>query len=166
MMSADWKAELEETKKATEEDMEEVRKKEEELRKKYEGDQEKIIDLIYSQLKPVVETFREEGKEKTDQPRIDKRQSGIVLHLPIVHGNTHIGLSISFGLIFTDKGYGVTTRKRIYDHTKDRVFTSQGFVDAPVEIEGIQNQIREFIRDRAFAIKMLEEKTKRMKRRW
>ena len=165
-MSADWKAELKEMKKKTEEEMKEIRKKEEELREKHKGEREKIIDLIYSELKPVVETFVEEGKEETDQPKINKYQGGISLSLPIVHQGTHIGLSITFGLLFTDKGYGVTTRKTMYDHTKDRTFATEGFVEVPVTVEGIRKEIRDFIYNRGFAIKMLEEKKKRMGRRW
>ena len=163
-MMSDWKAELEKVKKATEEEIKETRKKEDELRKKYEGQKEKIIDLIYSQLKPVEETFREEGKDEIDQPKIKKYYDGISLSLPIVHEGTHRGFGINFDLRFTDKGYAVRTRKSGYDHVQDRAFTSEGFIDAPVEIGKIRGEIRSFLGDRAFAIKMLEEKRKRMAR--
>jgi len=164
IMPENWKAELEKMKKETEEEIEKTQEKEKELRKKYEDDKEKILDLVHSQLKPVVETFKEEGMAEIDQPKIQRYQSGISLHLPIVQQGTHIGLSMTFGLIFTDKGYALTTRKSCYDHTRDQVFSTEGYIDAPVTVEGIQNQIREFIRDRNFAVKMLEEKARRWKR--
>ena len=165
-MQREWKAELEKVKKATEEEIKEVRRKEEELREKHKGEREKIIEMIYSQLKPVEETFREEGKEETDQPKIKKYPGGISLSLPIVHQQTHTGFSISFDLRLTDKGYAVTTRKSGYDHTTDRVFTSEGFVEAPVEMGKIRSEIRDFIGNRSSAIKMLEGKKRRMQREW
>jgi len=165
-MSADWEAELKKMSKETEEQISKVREKEIELRKKYEGDKEKILDLVDSQLKPVIAAFRKEGLDKTDQPRVDRYQSAITLHLPIVEQGTHIGLSLSFSLIFTDTGYALTTRRGIYDHTRDNVFQVEGNVPAPVTAEGIQKQIKEFIRDRNFAIQMREDEGIHSSRRW
>ncbi len=164
-MPADWKAELEEMKKATEEEIKESRRKEEELREKYKGDKERIIDLINSQLKPVVETFKEEDMEETSQPKIKKYHNGISLNVPIVQEVGYISFSISFDLVFTDRGYEVKTRKSGYDHVQDRAFTSEAFIHAPVDIKGIRDEIRAFLRDRNFAIKMLEEKKKRLQRK-
>ena len=163
-MSEDWKKELESMKKETEEKIAKAREEEEKLREKYKGDKEKIIDLINSELVPIVEVFKKEDMAEMDQPKIQRHQLGISLYLPITGEGTHIGLNMSFGFSFTEKGYAVTTRRGIYDHTKDRVFTIEGHIPAPVTTEGVQNAIREFIRDRNFAIKMREERAKHMKR--
>ena len=165
-MSQDWETELQKMKKETEEEVGKIREEEEKLREKHEGEKEKIIELIHAQLKPVVETFKTESKIEGDQPRITKYPMGIELYLPIVHGGTTYGLSMTFGLIFTDNGYAVTTRKSGYDHTKDRIYSFEGFIEAPVTVEGIRNEIKGFIRDRNFAIKMLEEKARRFERRY
>lgn len=164
-MSADWKAELEKMKKEPEGEIAKKREAEEKLRKKYAGDKKKLIDLIHSQLIPVVETFKDEDMDETDQPKIRKYQMGIALYLPIVSHGTHLEFSITFGFNLTDNGYAVITRKTGYDHVQDRPFTSEGRVEAPVTVEGIQNEISAFIRDRNFVIEMLDEKARRMKRR-
>lgn len=163
-MSSDWKEELGKLKKASEEEIKESHKKEEELREEHKEDKDKIIDLINSQLEPVAETFKEEGMEEANQPKIEKYHNGISLNVPIVREGRYISYGISFDLVFTDKGYEVRTRTSGYDHVQDRTFTSEAFIHAPVEVEGIRNEIRAFLRNRSFAIKMLEEKAKRMKR--
>lgn len=164
-MPADWKAELEKMKKETEEEVAKAREEERKLREKYEDEKEKIIELILAQLKPVVETFKIESEIEGDQPEIRKHAMGVELYLPIVSGGTTYGLSMTFGFTLTDNGYAVRTRKSGYDHTKDRIYSFEGVVEAPVTAEGIQNEIREFIRERNFAIKMLEEKRRRMERK-
>lgn len=171
-MSEDWEKELKEIKEATKKEIMEIREKEEELREKHKEDVEKILDLIYSQLKPVEETFRKEGREESYQPKIVRHPHAIYLSLPITPESmrspghyTTIGLTIGFGLLLTDEGYGVKVTKDIYDHTKDRTFRTEGYISPPVDVDGIQKEIRDFLRDRRFAIKMLEEKMQRLKRR-
>nr|NIQ05196.1 hypothetical protein [Candidatus Korarchaeota archaeon]NIU82906.1 hypothetical protein [Candidatus Thorarchaeota archaeon]NIW51446.1 hypothetical protein [Candidatus Korarchaeota archaeon] len=93
-----------------------------------------------------------------------KYASGVELYLPIVSGGTTYGLSMTFGFFLTDNGYSVRTRKSSYDHTRDRIYSHEGVVEAPVTAEGLQKEIRGFIRDRNFAIKMLEDKARRWER--
>jgi len=165
-MSTDWEAELKKMKKETEEPKEKAREKENELRKKYEGDKEKILDLVHSQLKPVVETFRKEGLDEGDQPKIGKYQTAISLDLPIVEQGTHRGLSLTFSLTLSDNGYALVVKREGYDHVQDRNFYSEYQVPAPVTAEDIRGQIRQFIKERDFAIEMLEKKRVHFERKY
>ena len=160
-MSEDWKKELESMKKETEEEVERGRKVERELREKYAGEKEKLVELIYAQLKPVEETFKVEGAVK-NQPRLEKYPHGVSLYLPIDHAY----VNIYFGFALTDEGYAVTVRREIFDHKTERNFYFDHYIQAPVTVEGIKKEIREFIRDRNDAAKRVEEKTRRNSRKY
>lgn len=160
-MSEDWKKELESMKKETEEEVEKVREEESKLREKHEGEKEKLVELIYAQLKPVEETFKVKGADK-NQPRLDKYPHGVTLYLPIDHAN----VSIYFGFTLTDKGYALTVRREVFDSQKERTFYFDHYIQAPVTVEGINKEIREFVRDRNDTVKRVEEKARRRARKY
>lgn len=165
-MSTDWKKELENLKKTTHQQIEKKNEAEKKLREKFEGEKEKLLELIESQLTPVLETFMDENIPELDQPSIKKHQQAITLNLPIVSGGTHIGLEITFGFRFTDEGYAVRVRRSAYDHVQERTFEHQNFIQPPITAEKIQNQIRAFLNDRNYAIEMLAKKSRIGEREW
>lgn len=160
-MSSDWEAELESMKKETEEEVAKAREGERKLREKHAGEKEKLVELIYAQLKPVEETFKVEGADK-NQPRLDKHPNIVALYLPIDHTN----VSIYFGFTLTDNGYAVTVRRKMFDREKERNYYFDHYIQAPVTVEGIKKEIREFIRDRNYTVKKLEEKVRSMERKF
>jgi len=164
-MSEDWKRELERIKETTEKGVIEARKREDASREKYKRDVERVIELINSQLEPVAETFREEGREEADQPKIAKYPNGIRLSLPVVHKNTRIGLGISFDLTLSDEGYVIRAKatKDMYDQIRDKVGQTSEYI-SPVEPDNIQKEIKDFLLSRSSTIKVLEEREIRMKR--
>lgn len=148
-------------KEETEEGITEAREEEKRLREKHAGEKEKLVELIYAQLKPVEETFRAEGVQK-NKPRLDKSPNGVTLYLPI----NYTSVGIYFGFTLTDKGYAVTVKKEIFDHEKERTFYVDHLIQAPVTVEGIKGEIRAFIRDRNDSVKRVEEKARRMARKY
>lgn len=105
MSSDEWINKIKKIKMETEKQIKDIRSGEEEFREKYKDQKKKIIEMIYSQLKPLEETF------KSEKPKIERSHWGVSLSLPIVHENTHYTSGIHFYLKLTDKGYGVDVKR-------------------------------------------------------
>lgn len=152
-MTNDWKKQLEHIKQETKDEIRKGSMMEKELRQKYEGLKEKLLEMIQSQLVPVVETFRDKNQNKVDQPKIEKTSSSISLRFPIKSGPTTLHLSIEFGFVLTDNGYAVTTRTEDFDFVQQRGFKHDGRIDPPITVTIIQSKIAAYIQNRPLSNK-------------
>ena len=163
-MSEDWEKELKGFKEQAEKDTTEMCTKERELHDKYGPDKKKILDLIQSQLEPVVKTFRDESGDKIDQPGIERYESGIRLKLPLVHESTHYGLALSFNLSLTESGWMVNVKQDLFDSKNEKAYSTLESIPSPVDLEAVRGMIRGFIESRSQLINRLEEKSERYRR--
>jgi hypothetical protein len=145
-MSEEWKKVLERMKRQTKDEMRIGNLIEKELEQKYKGEKERLLNLIYSQLRQVIEIFTDENQE-IYQPKIEKTSSSISLRFPIKSSSTTVHLSLDFGLILTDNGYAVTIRIEDYDFVQQRGFTHYGRIDPPVTVKMIQSTITEYLQN-------------------
>lgn len=151
-MSTDWKAELEKLKKEPIRNVKMLKKtdpKKIELRK--------LMKLLKTQLIPVVEVFSEKGRTKTQQPHIHEHNKGYTLVLPVTkEGVEPIILRLLFEFNLTENGYVL---KAIKETEKD-IPVPEKIIEAPVTEEKIQDEIRDFLKERQLIIlKLKREKT-------
>jgi len=146
-MSKEWKKILERIMHQTRDEMRRGSLIEKEIEQKYEGAKERLLDLIYSQLVPVIEIFTDKNQQEIYQPKIEKTSSSISLKFPIKSSSTTVHLSLDFGFILTDNGYAVTIKTEDYDFVQHRGFTHYGRIDPPVTVKIIQSTITEYIQN-------------------
>jgi hypothetical protein len=103
------------------------------------------MKLVRSQLTPVVEIFREEGKTETQQPHIHEYEKGFTLVLPVAeNGVTRTTLRIQFEFQHYKKGYLLKVNRE----TEEGVAGSQKIVDMPITEEEIRVEIRKLLKER------------------
>jgi len=148
-------------KKRTRDKIAKDREDEAELREKYAKEPEKVIQMIYSLLVPVAETYKEEGQSVTDQPKIDKRPDAILFRLPVRHENTTLYLELDYTLFLTDEGYGVKVTREFSDSTEGRRGKSIHSLFPPIEANSIKKDIRELLQEAKETIEKLEEERRK-----
>ena len=143
-MSAEWKAELEKLKHQPIEEIVKGQKKERDIEKSHKTQLKKLMKLLEAQLDPVVEVFREEARTNSQQPHIHEYKNGFTLVLPIPkHGLKPIILRLQFEFLLTGKGYVLKAKREI-----GKTECPERVIVAPITKEEIQNEIREFIKER------------------
>ena len=155
-MSAEWIEELEKLKRQPIEEIMKMQKKEKGKGNSHKSELRKLMKLLKSQLTPVVEVFREEGKTRTQQPHIHEYKNGFTLVLPISKPGLRpamLRLQLEFQL--TEKGY-VLKAKRETGKTEG----SERIIVAPITEEEIHNEIREVIKERQSMILQLKKEVK------
>ena len=165
-MSEEWKKKLKELKEKTEIEILEVHRKEEELREKHKNDRNRIIELIYEQLKAVEEAYTEEGMNENIRPITTKRPLEVSLGLSIKMFNTTHGLRIVFILHLTDKGYAVEVKEDLFDPIKENRYYSTKTIFPPIKIKDIQESISVFLNSRKRILISYEEKQQRLGRKY
>jgi hypothetical protein len=103
------------------------------------------MKLVRSQLTPVAEIFREEGKTETQQPHIHEYENGFTLVLPVAeNGVTCTTIRIQFEFQHYKKGYLLKVNRE----TEEGVAGSQKIVDMPITEEEIRVEIRKLLKER------------------
>jgi hypothetical protein len=144
-MSTGWKAELEKLKRQPIEERAKPQKKEQTYPLSNKRELRKLRKLIESQLMPVVDVFREEGRTETKRPHIHEYKNGYTLVLPVTeHVVKPIILKIQFEFHLTDQGY-VLMVKRENDET---TAFQEKIITLPVTEEKIRNEIRDILKER------------------
>jgi len=152
-MSAEWKAELEKLKQQPIEETMKTQKKESSGGESRKSELKKLMKLVKSQLRPVVEVFRDEWKTKTQQPHIHEYTNGYTLVMPIAKPSlkpTILRLQFEFQL--TEKGYVLKAKREIGKTTGP-----ERIIVAPITEEEIHNEIREVIKERQSVILKLKK---------
>jgi len=152
-MSAEWKAELEKLKHQPIEETMKTQKKESITSESRKSELKKLMKLVKSQLRPVVEVFRDEWKTKTQQPHIHEYKNGYTLVMPIAKPSlkpTILRLQFEFQL--TEKGYVLKAKRETGKTTGP-----ERIIVAPITEEEIHNEIREVIKERQSVILKLKK---------
>ena len=165
-MSEEWKKKLKELKEKTETEILEIHRKEEELREKYKNDRNRLIELIYEQLKEVEEIYTEEDMNEYIRTKVIKHSLGANLTLPIKSASTTISLGINFNLHLSDKGYAVEVREDLFDSVKEIRFYTSKTIRPPVKINDIQDAISGFLSSRKQILISYEKKQQRLGRKY
>ena len=157
-MSADWKAELEKLKQQPIEKKSEDTEKRTRIRSLTKKELKKPMKLVKSQLTPVVEVFREEGKTETRQPHIHEHNDGYTLVLPVAEdGVAPIILRLQFEFNLTEKGYVL----RVIRESEKTIPILERIIEAPITVEKIRYEIRDFLKERqSIILKVKKEQTK------
>jgi hypothetical protein len=143
-MSAEWKAELKKLKSQPIEETIKMQKKEVGAGDSCKSELKKLMKLLKSQLTPVVEVFREEGKGRTQQPHIHEYKNGYTLVMPLAHpGLKPIILRLQFEFQLTEKGYVLKAKREI-----GTTAGPERIIVAPIAEEEIHNEIRAVIKER------------------
>ena len=153
-MSAEWKAELKKLKQQPIEETIKMQKKEVVTGDSRKSELKKLMKLLKSQLTPVVEIFREEGKTRTQQPHIHEYKNGYTLVMPIANpGLKPTILRLQFEFQLTEKGYVLKANREIGKTTGP-----ERIIVAPISEEEIHNEIREVIKERQRMVLKLKKR--------
>jgi len=153
-MSAKWKAELEKLKRQPIEETMKMQKREGGSGESHKSELRKLMKLLKSQLEPVVEVFREEGRTKTTQPHIHEYKNGYTLVLPISNpGLKPTILRLQFEFQLTEKGYVLKAKRETGKTTGP-----ERIIVAPITDEEIHNEIRGVIKERQSMILKLKNR--------
>lgn len=157
-MSADWKAELRKLKQQPIEEKMKMQEKDQSPEESPKSELRKLMKLVKSQLLPVVEVFREEGKTKTQQPHIHEHNKGYTLVLPVAkQGIATIILRLKFEFNLTEKGYVL----KVIGETGKNIPGPERVIEAPITGEKIRNEIRDFLKERlSIILKVKKEQAK------
>lgn len=157
MVDEEWVERIRKIKEEAQREVSQISSAEEKLRERYQHQKKEIIDMIHSELKPVVETFKEPALPKYEQPKIERHDDwGISLSVPIVDETTHMSSGIDFSLKLTEKGYGVSV-------TRERM---SRFIYPPIEVKTIQEEIVKYLEERRESIISREKERQRFRREW
>jgi hypothetical protein len=103
------------------------------------------MTVVRSQLTPVAEIFREEGKTETQQPHIHEYENGFTLVLPVAeNGVTCTTLRIQFEFHHNKKGYLLKVNRE----TEEGAAGSEKTIDRPITEEKIRDEIRKLLKER------------------
>jgi hypothetical protein len=134
------KLKQESTKESTE-----AQKENRDLQKSHTKELKNLMTLVRSQLTPVAEIFREEGKTETKQPHIHEYENGFTLVLPVVeNGVTCTTLRIQFEFHYNKKGYLLKVNRE----TEEGAAGSEKTIDMPITEEEIRDEIRKLLKER------------------
>lgn len=155
-MSAEWTAELEKLKQRPIEEAVKMQKKEGGSVESHKSELRKLIKLLKSQLEPVVEVFREEGKTNSQQPHLHEYKNGYTLVLPISKPSLKpVILRLQFEFQLTEKGYVLKAKREI-----GRTEGPERIIVAPITGEEIRSEVREVIKERQSIILKLKQERK------
>jgi hypothetical protein len=152
-MSAEWKEELEKLKRQPIEEIMKMQKKVSGTGDSRKSELRKLMKLLKSQLTPVVEVFREEGKTNLQQPHLHEYKNGFTLVLPISKPGLKpamLRLQLEFSL--TEKGYVLKAKREA-----GKTAGPERIIVAPITEEVIHNEIREVIKERQSMILKLKK---------
>jgi hypothetical protein len=148
-MSTGWKAELEKLK--TQPLKKVITQKEPNSQK---ADLKKLMKLLETQLKPVIEVFTEQGKTKTQQPHIHEHDNGYTLVLPVAEkGIEPVILRLQLEFKLSEKGYLL----KVIGETEKNSPAPEKIIEAPITEEKIRNEIRAFLQKRQMIILKAEK---------
>jgi hypothetical protein len=137
-LSAEWTAELEKLKQRPIEEAVKMQKKEGGSVESHKSELRKLIKLLKSQLEPVVEVFREEGKTNSQQPHLHEYTNGYTLVLPISKPSLKpVILRLQFEFQLTEKGYVLKAKREI-----GRTEGPERIIVAPITGEEIRSEVR------------------------
>ena len=152
-MSAEWIEELEKLKRQPIEEIMKMQKKEKGKGNSHKSELRKLMKLLKSQLTPVVEVFREEGRTRTQQPHIHEYKNGYTLVFPIAkRGLKPTILRLQFEFQLTGKGYILKAKREIGKTT-----VPERIIVAPITEEEIHDELREVIKERQSVILKLKK---------
>jgi hypothetical protein len=155
-LSAEWTAELEKLKQRPIEEAVKMQKKEGGSVESHKSELRKLIKLLKSQLEPVVEVFREEGKTNSQQPHLHEYANGYTLVLPISKPSLKpVILRLQFEFQLTEKGYVLKAKREI-----GRTEGPERIILAPITGEEIRSEVREVIKERQSIILKLKQERK------
>ena len=147
-MSAQWKAELQRLKRQS------VKKGAIQNNIGAKKELKSLMKMLKTQLRPVVEVYREQGKTKTQQAHIHEHSNGYTLVLPVTQEDIEpITLRLQFEFSLTENGY---TLKAIGETEKNTPAPAKT-IEAPITEEKIQDEIRDFLRKRQMIILKLKK---------
>jgi hypothetical protein len=149
-MSADWKAELQRLK------IQPVKKGAIQNKINTEKTElKRLMKMLKTQLRPVVETFTEQGKTKMRQPHIHEHSNGYTLVLPVVkEGIEHITLRLQFEFSLAENGYIL----KAIGETEKNMPAPEKTIETPITEEKIRDEIRDFLRKRQIIILKLKKR--------
>jgi hypothetical protein len=100
---------------------------------------------LKTQLEPVIEVFTEEDETRTQQPHIHECNNGCILVLPVIEeGIEPIILRLEFEFKLTEEGILL----KVIRETEKNVLAPEKTIEAPITVEKIRNEIRDFLRER------------------
>ena len=134
-MSEDWLTKIKEMKKK-EDDMNADL---EEHIEKHKDERNKIIEILISQSKKIVEIYTNESAKSHGQPKLTSTEQCVTLNIPIERPSLSQSYKITFTLALTEKGYRVDIKRG--NGTGITIFP-------PVTLEAIQNELAGFIHNR------------------
>jgi hypothetical protein len=150
-MSAEWKAELKKLKQPLEEKKNMSKQK---AIQSSESDLKELMRLLKSQLKPVVEVFREGWKTRTQQPHLHEHDDGYTLVVPVVkEGIDPVILRLLFRFKLTENGYLL----KVIGETEKNMPAPEKTIGSPITAEKIRDEIREFLKKRQSIILNLKK---------
>jgi hypothetical protein len=143
-VSTDWKAELEKFKTQP---LEKVKTQKKTPSKKTEL--KELMRLLKTQLSPVIEVFTEEGETRTEQPHIHEYDNGCTLVLPVFEeGIKPIIFRLQFEFKLAEEGISL----KVIRDTEENMLAPEKSIEAPITVEKIRNEIRDFLRERQMII--------------
>ena len=149
-MSADWKAELHRLKRQP--------IKQGAIQNKINTEKtelKRLMKMLKTQLRPVVEVFREEGKTKTQQPHIHEHRNGYTLVLPLAPEDVEpIALRLQFEFSLTENGYIL----KAIGETEKNTPAPEKIIEAPITREKIRDEVRDFLKERQKIILKLKKR--------
>jgi hypothetical protein len=149
-MSADWKAELEKLNRQP------IKKGAIQNKKSTEKTElKRLMKMLKTQLRPVVEVFKEQGKTKMQQPHIHEYSNGYTLVLPVAQeGIEPVILRLRFEYKLTENGYVLITIGEIEKNAP----APEKIVEAPLTEEKIRDEVRDFLKERQTIILKLKRR--------
>jgi hypothetical protein len=145
VLSADWESELRKLKQESTEEITETQKEDRELQKSYVKELKKLMKLVRSQLIPVAEIFREEGKTETQQPHIHEYEYGFTLVLPVAeNGVTYTTFQMQFEFHQNKKGFLLKVNRK----TEEGAANYEKTITMPITKEKIRDEIRNLLKVR------------------
>ena len=164
-MSKDWKAELEKLKQLPTEEIGKMQKKERDLRDAHTPELKNLMELVKSQLEPVVEVFRvNDGRAENEQPHISEDKNGYMLTLPIIkRGDTPKHLRVKFEFHLTEEGYILKVEKESFP---EKILAGpERTIEAPITEEKIRNEVRAMLRERQHILLEMEKNDIKLQRK-
>jgi hypothetical protein len=145
-LSQDWKSELERLKQQPINEISKMEKEEQKLRESHATDLKRLMNVVQSQLTPVLEVFREnDGRAENQQPHLEKNSNGYMLGLPIIErGRAPVNLRLSFEFHLTKDGYVLKVKR----DTEESIACPERTIEAPITKEKIQNEVKGLIVER------------------